>query len=114
MPRWLDFLREYREEFDTVPRFRAGLHSGPVIVSECGGVKRQLAYFGDTMNVSARLCEYCKVRNCNLIVSGDVLGRVTIPQNLTGRVSARLPHFAAGTGLSKSMKPTKFEKRRLM
>ena len=72
----------YHEEFDTVPRFRAGLHCGPVIVSECGGVKRQLAYFGDTMNVSARLCEHCKVRNCNLIVSGDVLSRVTIPPNL--------------------------------
>jgi class 3 adenylate cyclase len=45
---------EYKEAFETVPRFRAGLHSGPVIVSECGGFKRQLAYFGDTMNVSAR------------------------------------------------------------
>ena len=73
---------EYKEAFETVPRFRAGLHSGPVIVSECGGFKRQLAYFGDTMNVSARLCEYCKVCGCNLIVSGDVLSRVTIPQNL--------------------------------
>jgi class 3 adenylate cyclase len=30
------------------------------------------------MNVSARLCEYCKVCGCNLIVSGDVLSRVTI------------------------------------
>ena len=73
---------EYKEEFETIPRFRAGLHCGPVIVSECGGFKRQLAYFGDTMNVSARLCEYCKVCGCNLIVSGDVLSRVTIPQNL--------------------------------
>ena len=34
------------------------------------------------MNVSARLCEYCKACGCNLIVSGDVLSRVTIPQNL--------------------------------
>jgi len=73
---------EYKEAFETVPRFRAGLHSGPVIVSECGGFKRQLAYFGDTMNVSARLCEYCKVCGCNLIVSGDVLNHVTIPHNL--------------------------------
>ena len=73
---------EYEEEFETVPRFRAGLHCGPVIVSECGGFKRQLAYFGDTMNVSARLCEYCKVCGCNLIVSGDVLSCLTIPQNL--------------------------------
>jgi class 3 adenylate cyclase len=73
---------EYKEAFETVPRFRAGLHSGPVIVSECGGFKRQLAYFGDTMNVSARLCEYCKVCGCNLIVSSEVLSHVTIPQNL--------------------------------
>jgi class 3 adenylate cyclase len=73
---------EYKEDFGTVPRFRAGLHAGPVIVSECGGFKRQLAYFGDTMNVSARLCEYCKDCGCNLIVSGDVLSRVMIPQNL--------------------------------
>lgn len=72
----------YRDEFDTIPRFRAGLHCGPVIVSECGGVKRQLAYFGDTMNVSARLCEYCKVRDCNLIISGDVLKCVTVPRDL--------------------------------
>lgn len=74
--------KAYKEEFDTVPQFRAALHSGPVIVSECGGVKRQLAYFGDTMNVSARLCEYCKVCGCNLVISSDVLSRVTIPPNL--------------------------------
>jgi adenylate cyclase len=73
---------EYKEAFETVPRFRAGLHSGPVIVSECGGSKRQLAYFGDTMNVAARLSEYCKVCGCNLIVSSDVLSHMMIPQNL--------------------------------
>ena len=73
---------EYRKAFETVPRFRAGLHAGPVIVSECGGFKRQLAYFGDTMNVSARLCEYGKASGSNLIVSSDVLNRVTLPQNV--------------------------------
>lgn len=73
---------EYQEAFETVPRFRTGLHSGPVIVSECGGFKRQLAYFGDTMNVSARLCEYCKVCGCTLIVSSEALSHMTIPQSL--------------------------------
>jgi adenylate cyclase len=74
--------REYEREFGTVPRFRAGLHAGPVIVSECGGAKRQLAYFGDTMNVAARLCESCKTRSCRLLVSGDLLSRLAIPPNL--------------------------------
>jgi len=80
--RMASLANEYRREFGTVPRFRAGLHSGPVIVSECGGLKRQLAYFGDTMNVAARVCEYCKVSGCNWLVSGAVLRRVTLPGKL--------------------------------
>ena len=63
----------YEAEFELAPKFRAGLHAGPVIVSECGDVKRQLAYFGDTMNVAARLCEYCKAIDRRLVVSGDAL-----------------------------------------
>jgi class 3 adenylate cyclase len=69
-------------EFDVLPSFRAGLHAGPVIVSECGDAKRQLAYFGDTMNVAARLCEYCKAVNQRLVVSGGLLHQVTIPVDL--------------------------------
>lgn len=73
---------DYQREFGVVPRFRAGLHAGPVIVSECGDTKRQLAYFGDTMNVAARLCEYCKAIDQRLVVSGDLLRQVTIPPDL--------------------------------
>jgi adenylate cyclase len=73
---------DYEHEFDVVPSFRVGLHAGPVIVSECGEAKRQLAYFGDTMNVAARLCEYCKAVNQRLVVSRDLLHQVTIPANL--------------------------------
>ena len=53
-----------------------------VIVSECGSAKRQLAFFGDTMNVAARLCEYCKQANQRLVVSADLLRRVTVPPGL--------------------------------
>jgi class 3 adenylate cyclase len=65
-----------------VPRFRAGLHAGPVIVSECGDAKRQLAYFGDTMNVAARLCDYCKTVDQSLVISGDLLRQMVIPDDL--------------------------------
>jgi class 3 adenylate cyclase len=64
---------DYEAEFGVAPGFRAGLHAGTVVVSECGDAKRQLAYFGDTMNVGARLCEYCKTINQRLVVSGDLL-----------------------------------------
>jgi class 3 adenylate cyclase len=66
----------YRREFGSVPRFRAGLHVGPVVISECGDSHRQIAYFGDAMNVTARLQEYCKAAGRNLLVSADLLNRV--------------------------------------
>jgi class 3 adenylate cyclase len=64
---------DYEREFGVAPDFRAGLHAGSVVVSECGDAKRQLAFFGDAMNVGARLCEYCKTVNRRLVVSGDLL-----------------------------------------
>jgi class 3 adenylate cyclase len=63
----------YRREFGLVPNFRAGAHAGPVVISECGDSRRQVAYFGDTMNVAARLQEYCKEAGRALLVSADLL-----------------------------------------
>jgi class 3 adenylate cyclase len=66
----------YRQEFGMVPGFRAGLHAGPVVISECGSSRRQLAYFGDTVNVTARLQEYCKEAGRDLLVSADLLSHM--------------------------------------
>jgi len=66
----------YRREFGLVPNFRAGLHVGPVVIGECGDARRQIAYFGDAMNVAARLQEYCKVTGRDLLVSADLLRHV--------------------------------------
>jgi class 3 adenylate cyclase len=73
---------EYEDEFGVVPSFRAGLHAGPVIVSECGDAKRQLAYFGDTMNVAARLCEYCKGAKQRLVASTELLRLTKLPRDI--------------------------------
>jgi class 3 adenylate cyclase len=70
---------DYEREFGVAPEFRAGLHAGSVVVSECGDAKRQLAYFGDTMNVAARLCDYCKSIDERLVISGDIKRLMTIP-----------------------------------
>ncbi|WP_249158736.1 adenylate/guanylate cyclase domain-containing protein [Bradyrhizobium jicamae] len=68
----------YRQEFGMVPSFRAGLHAGPVVISECGRSHRQLAYFGDTVNVTARLQEHCKQTGRDLLASGDLLQRIRL------------------------------------
>jgi len=56
--------------------YRAGLPAGPVVISECSSSLRHLAYFGDTVNVTARLQEYCKEAGRNLLVSADLLSHV--------------------------------------
>jgi len=63
----------YAREFGRVPRFRGALHAGPVVISECGDSRRQIAYFGDTMNVTARLQEHCKEAGRTLLASADLL-----------------------------------------
>lgn len=102
----------YRAEFARVPDFRAGMHAGPVVVSECGNSHRQVAYFGDTMNVAARLQGLCKEKGCALLVSGDLL-RISKPAadlviealgptQLRGR-AAPIDAFAVARRLSKNV-----------
>ena len=63
----------YKQEFGLVPEFRAGIHAGPVVISECGDSHREVAYFGDTMNVAARLQAHCKEAGRRLLVSGELV-----------------------------------------
>jgi class 3 adenylate cyclase len=81
--RMIELATSYAQEFGVVPGFRAGIHAGPVVVSECGVAKRQIAYFGDTMNVAARLCEHCKVAGETLLASADMLRNAAVPQSLS-------------------------------
>lgn len=78
-----DLAPTYRAEFGLVPEFRAGMHAGPVIVSECGSEKRQLALFGDTMNVGSRLCDHCKSVDARLVASGECVRRMTVPEGVS-------------------------------
>jgi adenylate cyclase len=63
----------YKREFGLVPEFRAGIHAGPVVISECGDSRRQVAYFGDTVNVAARLQAHCKEAGKRLLLSGELV-----------------------------------------
>jgi class 3 adenylate cyclase len=68
----------YLREFGLVPSFRGGMHAGSVAISECGNSRRQVAYFGDAVNVAARLQEQSKEVGRPLLVSADLL-RVANP-----------------------------------
>jgi class 3 adenylate cyclase len=81
--RMTDLASAYMREFGVAPHFRAGIHAGPVVVSECGDAKRQIAYFGDTMNVAARLCEHSKTAAETLMASAEMLNGAAIPHGLS-------------------------------
>ncbi len=78
-----DFVRkkaaDYETQFDAVPSFRIGLHCGPVVISQIGDQKQEISYFGDTVNTTARIEQQCKALDCQLLVSGELLDRVALP-----------------------------------
>lgn len=63
----------YERVYDQVPRFRAGLHCGDVVVGELGDFKKAIAYVGDTVNTTSRIQAECSKRKTPLIVSGDLI-----------------------------------------
>lgn len=69
----------YEREFGLAPKFRAGLHGGPIVAGECGDDKREIVYFGDTINTAARIQEACKDYGRSLLISGDLMRRTALP-----------------------------------
>ncbi len=69
----------YEREFGLAPQFRVGLHVGPIVAGECGDDKREIVYFGDTINTAARIQEACKEFQRPLLVSGELLRQMNLP-----------------------------------
>jgi adenylate cyclase len=69
----------YAADFATTPRFRGGLHGGVVTAGEIGDLRQQIVFVGDILNTAARLEEYAKRTGLDLVVSGPLLDRLTLP-----------------------------------
>jgi class 3 adenylate cyclase len=69
----------YRRDFDTVPRFRGGLHGGRVTAGELGDLRLEIVFVGDILNTAARLEEHAKRAGLDLVTSGALLERLTLP-----------------------------------
>jgi adenylate cyclase len=72
-------LARYERDFGTAPRFRGGLHGGTVTAGEIGDLRQQIVFVGDILNTAARLEEYAKRANLDLVVSGPLLERLALP-----------------------------------
>ena len=69
----------YEREFGVVPQFRGGLHGGTVTAGELGDLRQQIVFVGDILNTASRLEEYAKRSQLDLVVSGALLERLTLP-----------------------------------
>ena len=81
----------YSERFGMAPEFRAALHFGEIVAGEIGDVRREIAYVGDTLNVTARLLDAAKSLSRDVLVSADLLARSALP---AGVVAEPLPTLA--------------------
>ena len=72
----------YQKNFDMFPFFKCGLDAGEVTVAEIGEIKREIAYHGDVMNVSARIEKQCTPMNKRMLISEDL--EKILPEKLNG------------------------------
>ncbi len=68
--------------YGQVPRLRAALHGGTIITAEIGVDHHKIAYFGDTVNTTARLENMCRSLNRPILISADLAGRIEMPETV--------------------------------
>ena len=69
----------WRKKFGQVPRLRAALHGGFIITAEIGVDHHKIAYFGDTVNTTARLESLCRTLKQPVLISADLAERIALP-----------------------------------
>ena len=63
----------YQDKYGVIPKFKAGLHYGKIVITEVGGTKQEIAYHGDTINTTAHIRSECTSSKKDLLVSADLL-----------------------------------------
>ncbi len=63
----------YLNKYNFYPKFKAGIHFGKVVITEVGGLKSEIAFHGDSMNIASRLCSACSEHNKKLLISAELL-----------------------------------------
>ena len=66
----------YLAEYGFIPEFKAGLHSGKLMVAEVGTVKKELAFHGDVINSASRIQSLCNDYNASLLISQNILDHI--------------------------------------
>ncbi|MEZ4802922.1 MAG: adenylate/guanylate cyclase domain-containing protein [Gelidibacter sp.] len=68
----------YMKKYGVVPEFKAGLHSGKIIIAEVGTIKKELAYHGDVINTTSRIQDQCNEYHESLLLSEELLLKLNL------------------------------------
>ena len=83
----------YKARYHVVPRFKAGVHAGPVVVSEVGDVKSEFVLHGDVLNVASRIQGLCNDFGERVLLSETLASRLIaapwFETHEVGRVSVK-------------------------
>lgn len=72
----------YRETYGYIPEFKAGIHSGAVVIAEVGKIKSEIAYHGDVLNTTSRIVDLCRTLKHDLLISSEAYNALKLDQML--------------------------------
>ena len=81
----------FYSEYGEIPRFKAGMDSGIVTLTEIGDLKREIAFHGDVLNTASRLEKQCNEYSENLIISEHIINHFGNNSNFQFRLLSNLP-----------------------
>lgn len=75
----------YQRYYNHLPSFKAGLHYGLVTTGEIGALKKEIAFSGDILNVTARIQGLCNQFEVDLLLSDQLHQRLNLGQSIEVR-----------------------------
>jgi adenylate cyclase len=86
----------YKNTFNEMPEFKAGMDMGQVTATEIGDIKREIAFHGDVLNTASRIQHKCKELNEHILISENLSKSLNLEngfdKTLVGEMSLRGKH----------------------
>ena len=71
----------YQSKYGLVPKFKAGIHGGWVVVTSVGKQKQEIVYHGDVLNTTSRIEGKCHEFKQELLISETLLNYIELDED---------------------------------
>lgn len=66
---------EYEALYGVSPKIKGAIHLGPVVITEVGELRTDVAFHGDALNTASRILDECGPLGADLLISGPTMER---------------------------------------